>query len=254
VSTLVFLALLAVGVLASAERLVTAAQARVLASRAGERLACAGQPRACRPAPGPAFRAAYGREGLTVSGYRLPATPARDAREIGFTVAPGQTLCVTGASGSGKSTLLDAITAALRPAPGVVTPVLADDYLFTGTVSTNIRLADPTVSDDEVKKLLASVLLDRSAVEPDTQIGAGGRDLSGGEQRRLHIARALATQPGLLLIDEPVTGLDAATSSHVLAAIRRRLPQAVLVLAMHQLPPDPKVLGSAWTALALEAV
>jgi ATP-binding cassette subfamily C protein CydC len=134
----------------------------------------------------------------------------------------------------------------------VVTAVLADDYLFTGTVSTNVHLANATASDDDIADLLTSVLLDRSGLDPHTKIGVDGRSLSGGEQRRLHIARALATQPDVLLIDEPTTGLDILTGTHVLMAIRRRLPLAVLVLAMHELPADPDALGSAWATVALD--
>jgi len=159
---------------------------------------------------------------------------------------------VTGASGSGKTTLLDALAAALREAAaGVVTCVLADDYVFTGTVASNIRLADPAATDDDIGELLAAMRLDRSRVGPATMTGPGGRDLSGGEQRRLHIARALATRPDVLLIDEPATGLDSSTGTHVLMAIRRRLPHAVLVLAMHELPADRAAPGCAWSEVPL---
>jgi energy-coupling factor transporter ATP-binding protein EcfA2 len=77
-------------------------------------------------------------------------------------------------------------------------------------------------------------------------------DLSGGERRRLHIARALGARPDVLLIDEPVTGLDALTASRVLATVRQRLPQAVLILAMHELPADTSVLGPGWTVIPLD--
>ena len=255
VSTLVFLALLAVGVLGSTERLVAAAEARVLARQAARRLdSAAGQETGdTRPSAGPAFRVTHDRRGLTVSGYQLPATPARDARQLGFTIVPGQTLFVTGASGSGKTTLLDAIAAGLRDCEaGVVTSVLADDYLFTGTVAGNIRLADPAATDDEIEELLTAMLLDHSQVGSGTMTGTGGRDLSGGEQRRLHIARALATRPDVLLIDEPTTGLDIWTATHVLTGIRRLLPHSVLVLATHKLPSDHGALGRAWSQLPLD--
>ena len=162
---------------------------------------------------------------------------------------------MTGSSGTGKTTLLNALEAALRepaspPAPGMVTAVLADDYVFTGTIASNIRLASPAARDEDIEDLLAATLLDRGGLGPATFTGNGGRDLSGGEQRRLHIARALATAPGVLLLDEPTTGLDGPTATRVLAAIRQRLPQAVLILAMHDVPADPDVLGS-WTELSL---
>jgi len=192
-----------------------------------------------------------------VSDYRLTDTPTRNARQIELAVAAGRTLIVTGSSGSGKTTLLDAIATALRqaeiqPQPAVVTSVLADDYLFTGTVSTNVRLANPKASDNDIRDLLSSMWLDRSGLDPSTEIGVDGRNLSGGEQRRLHIARALASQPDVLLVDEPTTGLDAGTGAHVLAAIRGHLPHAVLVLAMHEMPPDLDALGPGWTTVSLE--
>ena len=57
---------------------------------------------------------------------------------------------------------------------------------------------------------------------------------------------------GVLLIDELMTGLDGATATEVLAAIRRRLPRAVLILATHELPARPDVLGLAWTRVPLD--
>jgi ATP-binding cassette, subfamily C, bacterial CydC len=71
-------------------------------------------------------------------------------------------------------------------------------------------------------------------LRPDTSVGVGGRQLSGGEQRRPHLARAIATLPDVLLIDEPNNGLDAATAAQVLEATRDRLADAVLVLTMHE--------------------
>jgi ATP-binding cassette, subfamily C, bacterial CydC len=227
VATLVFIVLVAAGVMGNAERLVAATQAWTCSNQGGQRLASAGSDKARRPGHVlPALRATYDRRGLTVSGYRLPDTPTRTARQLEFAVAPGQTL--------------------------VVTAVLADDCLFTGTVATNIRLANPTASDDDINDLLATMSLDRTGLHPSTEIGASGRDLSGGEQRRLHLARALATHPDVLLIDEPTTGLDTSTAAHVLKAIRRRLPHAVLVLAMHEPPAAPDPLGSAWSTMPLD--
>jgi ATP-binding cassette subfamily C protein CydC len=252
VSTVVFLALLTAGVTMNVERLVAAAEVWTLAHQADERLTSAGSDDIRPPSRAPILRATYDHRGLTASDYWLPGTPTRAARQIALAVAAGRTLIVTGASGSGKTTLLHAIGTALRHSPGMVTTVLADDYLFTGTVATNVRLADPSASDDDIRGLLRSMLLDRGGLDLDTWIGVGGRDLSGGEQRRLHIARALATRPDVLLVDEPTTGLDTSTGAHVLTAIRARLPDATLVLAIHEVPADPGAVGSEWTTVSLD--
>jgi ATP-binding cassette subfamily C protein CydC len=254
VSTVVFLTLLTAGVTMNIERLVVAAEAWTVAHQADERLGSPGSDEIHRPGKPPILRATYERHGLTASDYWLPDTPTRTARQIELAVTAGRTLIVTGASGSGKTTLLNAIGSALRHSPAVVTVVLADDYLFTGTVATNIRLADPSASDDDVRELLSSMSLDRIGLDPSTRIGVGGRELSGGEQRRLHIARALATQPDVLLIDEPTTGLDTTTGAHVLAAVRRRLPDAMLVLTMHEVPADPDATGPGRTTVSLDEV
>jgi len=249
---LVFVALTAVGVMASAGQLIAAAGAGVEARQAARRLADGNDGQPLPPSPGAEFRAAFDGHMLTVDACRLPGRPVR---QTGFTVTAGQTLVVTGASGTGKTTLLNAIAAALSQQgrhPGTVTSVLADDYLFTGTVGSNIRLASPLTSDSDIDALLAALLLDRCAIGPATPVGDGGRDLSGGEQRRLHIARALAAGPDVFLIDEPVNSLDAPTASRVLTAVRQLLPQTVLILAMHELPADTSVLGPDWATLSLD--
>jgi len=244
VSMLVFLALLTVGVTTSAERLVPTGQARRFARQARERLDTASTD---RRTPHPSMQATYDHGNLTVSGYWLPDTPTRHGRVLELQVPAGGTLVVTGPSGSGKSTLLTAIETAVRAqSRAVVTAVLPDDYTFTGTVADNIRLADPAASEAEINELLSSVQVH---VRPDTTLGVGGRQLSGGEQRRLHIARALATQPDILLIDEPTSGLDAQTAAHVLTTTRQRLPRTVLVLAMHEPRADLLACGTRTVSL-----
>ncbi|GAA4710980.1 ATP-binding cassette domain-containing protein [Phytohabitans rumicis] len=258
VAALAFVALLATGVLANGERLLPAAITWTQARQARKRLASIGEEGPARPPAAATFRTSFDLRGLTVSGYRLPETPTRAARQIRFTVTAGQTLVVTGASGSGKTTLLTSVAAALQrqPSAGVVTAVLADDYLFTGTVASNIRLAHPAATDADITDLLTDTALDRARLDPQTSTGVGGRGLSGGEQRRLHIARALATQPDVLLIDEPTTGLDPATAEHLLTGIRRRLPHVVLVMAIHDTPGarPGETPDSTWSRLSLDQI
>lgn len=94
------------------------------------------------------------------------------------------------------------------------------------------------------------MLLDRSGLTRTRRPAPAGGSCPAGSSR-LHIARALATRPGVLLIAEPATGLDTATATRVLAAVRARLPRVALVLAMHELPDQPAAAGAAWTAVSL---
>ncbi len=113
-----------------------------------------------------------------------------------------------------------------------------DDYLFTGTIAENMRLADPDVTDAAIERVLEEMQLDDFA--GTTPIGVGGRNTSGGEQTRLRIARGLLANPDVLLIDEPTAGLDDSTARAVLTALRERMRHGVLILAIHtaeDLPP-----------------
>jgi ATP-binding cassette subfamily C protein CydC len=185
--------------------------------------------------------ASWSTDELRFDGYQLPASVFGHARVLAADVHRGGTLVVVGRSGTGKTTLLSAIADRLDRIPPAVgsdpSPrvafVPADDYLFTGTVASNFLLANPGLTSSEMDEALEDLLLDRSGVASDTRVGIGGRDLSGGERTRVMLARAVLTRPDVLIIDEPTSGLDADTAARVLTTIRARLPEAVLVLAMH---------------------
>lgn len=107
------------------------------------------------------------------------------------------------------------------------------EHLFTGTIADNLRLGDPSASEVVVVELLDALGLTRSGVHGGTRTGPGGRPLSGGEERRVHLARAMLARPDILLVDEPDAGLDQATATSVTALLRSRLPEAVLVYTAH---------------------
>ncbi|WP_425073206.1 amino acid ABC transporter ATP-binding/permease protein [Sagittula sp. S175] len=171
---------------------------------------------------------------------------------VSFTVAPGETVALTGASGAGKTTLLLMAAGVLDPAEGRVTlggvaPVAEADWrravvmvpqrhaLIAGTVRENLALAG---SDDAAmwQALEAVALADviRAKGGLDARLGFRGAGLSGGEARRLVLARALLTRPRVLLLDEPTEGLDLTTARRVLTGLRTALPDSALLIAAHR--------------------
>ncbi|MEU0211369.1 ATP-binding cassette domain-containing protein [Streptomyces canus] len=238
--TFVFVALLSLGVLAQAEQLAPAAKARATAKAAHRRLTT-GVPLTARYPTVAGIRSWSTEQGIGFADYRLPPMALRPGRVLGATVARGGMLVVTGRSGSGKSTLLRALASSLRQAteggqgrPAVVA-VAADDHLFAGTLGSNWRLADPTLTDDEIGERLAQLRLSDSGLTAATPVGPGGRHLSGGELRRVYLGRALARHPYVLIVDEPTTGLDDRTARHVLGVLAT-LPDTTVVLALHEVP------------------
>ncbi|WP_406496389.1 ATP-binding cassette domain-containing protein [Streptomyces sp. NBC_01604] len=240
-ATFVFVALLALGVPVQAGHLAHAAEARVTARAAHRRLTESAPPHAPSDTTVPAIRSWSTAQGIGFADYGLPPTALRPGRVLGATVDRGATLVVTGRSGSGKSTLLRALARSLRQStedhdhrPAALV-VAADDYLFTGTLGSNWRLADPALTDSEVDTRLAELWLNGTGLTATTPVGPGGRQLSGGELRRVCLGRALARHPHVLIVDEPTTGLDDRTARHVLG-ILADLPDTTLVLALHDVP------------------
>ncbi|BBU55963.1 ABC transporter ATP-binding protein [Mameliella alba] len=172
-------------------------------------------------------------------------------------LGPGETLALTGPSGCGKSTLLLMAAGQLIPNSGRVIygghPVtdLPDETLhqhiamvpqrhalIAGTVAENLRLAAPEATEDALWQALQAVHLDRTLADRaglETRLGFRGAGLSGGEARRLVLARALLRRPALLLLDEPTEGLDSATAHAVLTGLRGALPRTAILMAAHRL-------------------
>jgi ATP-binding cassette, subfamily C, bacterial CydCD len=169
---------------------------------------------------------------------------------------------VRGPSGSGKSTLLAVLMAALRPRTGgyalddvAVDRMAGDDvrsrmawlpqeaHVFASTIRANLAMAAPrgelTGADGEARMraaLTATGLDGLLATLPeglDTQVGAGGTALSGGERRRLAAARALLADRDVVLLDEPTAHLDAPTAAVLVADLRAALAGRLVVCVTH---------------------
>jgi ATP-binding cassette subfamily C protein CydC len=158
-----------------------------------------------------------------------PAEPV--LQHVDLTLTPGRALAIVGASGAGKTTLLATLAGLLPPLAGRVevggTPISAlerrdaaqmiafvaeDAHVFATTVLENLRVANGHATPAEAREALETVgltpWLERLPDELDTLLGPGGRAISGGERRRLLLARAVLSPARFILLDEPSEHLD----------------------------------------------
>ena len=183
----------------------------------------------------------------------------RDALDgIDLTVGPGEVVAVVGASGAGKSTLATLVAGLVEPDEGVlevrgrplgaldeqeraalVAYIPQDPYVLHASVRENLRYARADATDDELLEVCERVALDdlvRGLDDGlDTVIGEKGHRLSGGERRRLALARAALKRPALVVLDEPTAHLDTATESRVRAAMTGLFGDAGVLMIAHRL-------------------
>lgn len=154
----------------------------------------------------------------------------------------GERVALIGASGAGKSTLLSVIAGDLTPRAGHVQAQPAclltqRTELFQDSLRDNLRLADPQASDERLWAVLHAAGLDADvralATGLDTRLGEGGLGLSGGQSRRLALARLLLRPVPLWLLDEPTEALDAATAHDVLQRLAQQAGARTLLIATH---------------------
>ena len=172
-------------------------------------------------------------------------------------IAQGEALGIVGASGSGKTSILNVLMrfweyeghvaiggVSLRElngetARGLFGVVSQQTHLFNMSVRDNLKLARPDATDAELMDVLrAAHLEDDMAGLPDgldTLAGENGARFSGGQARRLSIARALLKDAPVLLLDEPTEGLDAASESAVLDALAKLMQGRTTLLITHRL-------------------
>ncbi|MCI0384748.1 thiol reductant ABC exporter subunit CydD [Streptomyces sp. CNQ085] len=168
-----------------------------------------------------------------------------------LTVAPGETVAVTGPSGAGKTTLLGVLLGFTAPTAGRVRIggrdlstldpatwhsqiawVPQHSHLFAGTIADNVRLARPGATDAEVRRALGDA--GAPGLCPSTLLGEAGAGLSAGQCRRVALARAFLADRPVVLLDEPTAALDGATEEAVVGAIARLARDRTVVLIVHR--------------------
>lgn len=199
------------------------------------------------PAATPGTRVArHGHFRLENAGVRHPGrVPA--LRGIDLDLAPGRRVGILGPSGAGKTTLLRLLLGLETPTSGRVTldghplaeyaalpetisGALADAHVFHTTVRENLLLAKPGATDAELREACETSGFD---LDLDRDTGPDGDALSGGQRQRLVLARAVLAAPPVLVLDEPVEGLDPAHGDAVLARVLAAAKGSV-VLVTHR--------------------
>ncbi len=191
-----------------------------------------------------------------VFGYR-PDRPA--LRSVDFKISAGETVALMGESGSGKSTIANLILRFYQPSSGRISIdgvevgaytleslrqqiaiVLQDSVLFRASIRNNIAYGRLEATMDEIiaaaKAADAHDFIEALPDGYDTLVGERGASLSGGQRQRIAIARAMIRDAAIIILDEPMAGLDTASEAAVSRALKRLISRKTCLVITH----DPR--------------
>jgi ABC-type multidrug transport system fused ATPase/permease subunit len=210
------------------------------------------------PDDAPALPAGQGQVSFEQVSLTFPGTTRPALRNIDLDVAAGQTVALVGAMGSGKTALVSLLPrlyepteghvridaarvdevqpASLRRAIGLVTD---DPFLFSATVHDNIAYARPETTREEVEKAARAAQAEDFILGLpqgyETLIGERGLTLSGGQRQRIAIARAIAADPRILVLDDATSSVDASTEQEIKLALRGVMAGRTTFVIAHRL-------------------
>jgi ATP-binding cassette subfamily B protein len=198
---------------------------------------------------------------ITVRGLTFKYGDRKVVDDVSFDVPAGKSLAIVGRTGAGKSTLAMLLARLLPTPPGAVQidgqdvcslPLLTvrraigyaqqDAFLFSTTVARNIGFSLDECDSDEATARIREASREAQVLEEalglpdqfDTVVGERGVQLSGGQKQRIALARALVREPKVLVLDDPLSAVDAKTESAILDAIERQARSRTVVLVTHR--------------------
>ncbi len=202
---------------------------------------------------------AHGRlefQGVRFAYPDAPGTAKPQLDGVDLVIEPGETMALVGLTGSGKTTLVELagrlydVTGGRILLDGVdirdltrqelrthISMAFEDATLFSATVRDNVLLGRPEAGDDVLKEALEIAQAKFVYDLPeglDTTIGEEGLSLSGGQRQRLALARAVAANPAVLVLDDPLSALDVDTEALVEAALRQVLTRTTALIVAHR--------------------
>ena len=178
-------------------------------------------------------------------------------RNLNFTIGKGATAAIMGGSGSGKSTIIHLLTRSYVPDSGEILLnshridqlpefivrehvgiVPQNIILFSDTIRNNIIFGSKNVDQIDFDHILGSVQLDRELSEfprqLETQLGERGVNISGGQKQRLTMARMLAKESAIILLDDPFSSVDIVTEEKILDALLSNTINQTIILVTHR--------------------
>lgn len=179
-------------------------------------------------------------------------------KNLSFRCHSGMRVAILGATGSGKSALMNLIPRFYDASSGQVCidgrdvreyqlrslrrqigMVFQESFLFQGSISENISFGHPDATTEEIQRAAslsgAFEFIDQLPARWDTPLREGGNNLSGGQRQRLAIARALITNPTILLLDDPTASLDAETDAEVQSSLETAMRGRTTFIVAHRI-------------------
>jgi len=179
-------------------------------------------------------------------------------KDISLTITAGKSIALVGSTGAGKTSLVNMVVRFYDPTKGKIlinhldlkhiapywirsktALVTQDPFLFSGTIRDNIEVGNKNISEEQLKNIIAlsrcQSIVSRLPDGVDTDISEGGKALSSGQRQLVSIARAFASQPDIIILDEATSYIDSETEQNIQAALKDLMKGRTAIIIAHRL-------------------